>query len=94
MFNEKLDQLVAAFKTLEERYTKDGRSYLKLAGVIQGSRPNDCTAEQNGLVYSSGTYQLCAKGIRDILKEHDLWDVSIKDEQNNCQENPSNLPTC
>ncbi len=60
--SEILTQLVAALKELEQQYTKDGRAFLKLANVSEGSQPKDCTPEMNGLVYSSGTYQVSAKG--------------------------------
>lgn len=72
--DEILIQLVAALKDLEQQHIKDGRAFLKLANVPEGSQPKDSTSEMNGLIYSSGTYQVCAKGIRDLLKKFKLYD--------------------
>lgn len=71
---DSLTQLIAALKELEQQYTKDGRAFLKLANVPEGSQPKDSMPEMNGLIYSSGTYQVCAKGIRDLLKKFKLYD--------------------
>ena len=71
--DNKIKDLIFDLKSLEQRFLKEGRSYLKLANVPEGSKPDDSPPEVRGLVYSSGTYQLCAKGIRDLLKKHNLW---------------------
>jgi len=88
MDGKNLEGLIAALKELEQQYLKDGRAYLKLANVIPGSKPDESPPEVRGLVYSSGTYQLCAKGIRDILKKFGVWEVNINHAPDSSQKTP------
>ena len=88
MDGQNLDGLIAEFKELERQFVKDGRAYLKLANVPEYSKPDESPPEVRGLVYSSGTYQLCAKAVRDILKKYGVWDVNINHAPNSSQKTP------
>ena len=59
----------AALEALIASWRKESAAYLRLAGIPEGSKPTEATPEQLGMVYSAGTYRLCAKQLNDLLKE-------------------------
>lgn len=67
---DKLSQLIADLQEIEQKFQKEGQAYLKLANIVSGSSPKDLKPENQGLINSSGTYQLCAKEIRDLLRKY------------------------
>ena len=51
------------------QWRKESVAYTKLAGIKEGTTPNEATAEQRGMAYSAATYRLCAKELNDLVKE-------------------------
>jgi hypothetical protein len=56
-------------KQLAAHWRKEAATLLKHAGVADGSKPREASPEQRGMIYSAGTYRLCAKGLEDALKK-------------------------
>jgi hypothetical protein len=54
---------------LADLWEKEARGYSSLAGVQEGSRPSDLTSTQHGLLHSAGTYRICAKALREMVKK-------------------------
>jgi len=56
------------FKQLAAHWRKEAATLLKHAGVADDTKPHEASPEQRGMIYSAGTYRLCAKGLEDALK--------------------------
>lgn len=52
---------------LADLWEKEGAAYSKIANVQDGSKPDDMTPVQQGLVSSAGTYRVCAKALREMV---------------------------
>lgn len=52
---------------LEKKFQSEAKSYLKMAGLKEGSTPQDMTPDKQGYICSAGIYQLCAKDLRQLI---------------------------
>jgi len=55
-------------KHLAAHWRKEAAILLKHAGVTDDTKPHEASPEQRRMIYSAGTYRLCAKGLEDALK--------------------------
>lgn len=60
--------ILAEFEKVAESLTREGRTFGKQAGMIEGMKPSDAPLRSRGLAYSAASYQVAAKAIRDKIK--------------------------
>ena len=62
-------QLIETLETTIAAWRKESSAYMKLAGIVEGSKAYRATPDKLGMAYSAATYRLCAKELNDVLKE-------------------------
>lgn len=61
--------IIEELSKLEKKFQSEAKAYLKMANIKEGSSPMEVTPDKQGYICSAGTYQLCAKDLRQLMEK-------------------------